>query len=896
MNTSRLRPRILMLLMSMAVLSLGITGFTDSAYATAEQPVVDSKPGVTPTPARDVRAKSSKSFTVTNASSTTLKVTLAPIQCMKASGFSTVNGINLAPGQSATTTLTRDRRQNSINGTILNVGQKGVAAQYFNPEVRLALSDRYNAKQLVDPSGWGIVGRILPTAPTMQWKKLGSFLKKVMGPGNRTCAQATQAPTIAVGADSVPGTAGATGQHIAAAYTLGKGSSNKAPALRRVDSIGANGLSVGNTSSSITVGDAPLPEDPCSRTDKWIECVYGPASGRANTPLGEIVWPGTHDSATATILAGTQNADQPQPCNQTNWMPIMKAAPNTVYSWATVQPLTVRQQLDGGIRHLDIRAIFDSTRGSSSWNQWRTAHTNLGESFAQNMQQVTDWAAQHPNEVIHTYWQDLCHYDANWDSLLEALGMDSATNTATPGTFCDRVYKGTLASTTSVADVIPGGKNVLMIWGSNKQPFSPALLAGCTGVNGAEAGHDDYRTWYKPKSGVATDKPLPVAPPNSPMPSAIAKCGLLDDFIESQYSSGKPNFTIPTATNWIVEGVPLAGSILWGAEKIWGGIATGLNWLFKTNIPKNISVLDQQGLNVSDNKGQCENGPRQIMKVWYAGGGAYNPVNMTNTMAGFDPKTGNRDPSRPCPSMAVIDDGVNTDGFGPFSPGYVENLIALNRACNPAGKYPTPPSPAPDPPAPTITVDVSVMNAPAHWLNDAWYPLQLAVSVPSRSRTDSRTTTGVNGTAAVSVNGEQECNVTIVDGAGTCDIETPLIPGTITVTATFNGEVGTEQATGSTTITGKTSTATILRGTIRTGEQCLARADVRGYTGLGGSKVRVQQRKGKRWVTVATAKANRKHHWQARFRTDAATITIRVKDQASVSDSMVITARGARGC
>ena len=147
----------------------------------------------------------------------------------------------------------------------------------------------------------------------------------------------------------------------------------------------------------------------------WMTCVYTP--GQADeVRLMDVLWPGTHDSGTALLDASPWYRDNPENVgvnDDTNCAarrivdPWLGAA--GVQRWAVAQRLTLRQQLDAGVRYLDIRAVWDNGHGTGDLTdpgakhvpRWTIGHTSLSaEDLKAALATVTDWAAAHPQEVV----------------------------------------------------------------------------------------------------------------------------------------------------------------------------------------------------------------------------------------------------------------------------------------------------------------------------------------------------------------------------------------------------------------------------------------------------------------------------------------------------------------
>ena len=142
-----------------------------------------------------------------------------------------------------------------------------------------------------------------------------------------------------------------------------------------------------------------------------------PEEVRANRPLCQLVIPGTHDSFTyhldKTLPVGPDT--DPGARRLGNLFPCVKSI---IYNWSKCQNLDVEEQLNTGIRYLDIRLgvlpqkYCKSTPreqgDQETLEKFRIIHALYGESIRAPFDKISTFLETHPNEVVildvqHTY-------------------------------------------------------------------------------------------------------------------------------------------------------------------------------------------------------------------------------------------------------------------------------------------------------------------------------------------------------------------------------------------------------------------------------------------------------------------------------------------------------------
>jgi Phosphatidylinositol-specific phospholipase C, X domain len=143
----------------------------------------------------------------------------------------------------------------------------------------------------------------------------------------------------------------------------------------------------------------------------------------ANAPIKEIILPGTHDSATYNITT-----DSPYSPDESNTSKILKLLGNTkfihgIYArWSKTQVLNINQQLNHGIRYLDIRLCGKNGIAYS-------CHAKYADKFSNIIKQIKSFIDKsgHEHEIIlldinHLYNMSFDTHERTIDAMNKAFG------------------------------------------------------------------------------------------------------------------------------------------------------------------------------------------------------------------------------------------------------------------------------------------------------------------------------------------------------------------------------------------------------------------------------------------------------------------------------------------
>lgn len=115
---------------------------------------------------------------------------------------------------------------------------------------------------------------------------------------------------------------------------------------------------------------------------------------------------GSHNSMTYTIEKNNDiGPDEPVPIRRFgNRLPIVVKP--IIFNWSINQEENVKDQLDGGIRYLDLRV---ATKAGD--NRIYFLHGLYGAEIGQPLRAVNDWLNEHPNEAIIVDFQHFYNFD-----------------------------------------------------------------------------------------------------------------------------------------------------------------------------------------------------------------------------------------------------------------------------------------------------------------------------------------------------------------------------------------------------------------------------------------------------------------------------------------------------
>jgi hypothetical protein len=461
---------------------------------------VTDRPRATPRRARARAAQlggTSMSLEVVNQAQEWVLLSAAPVTCMYSNGESgseltSFNGAKLAPGSSLVYNVEDDSNTghsvqryfswdapaSQPQGSSIVVSPAWVDQNVYSSEIAGFL---FNANSYYEQSEIGL-DPYIPNTFLEAYNALPSLY-------DLDCATTTS--LFAIGADAyVNGNSGPTSGHAASVFELESSDEVSQQASLDHELVeqlanfgGATGLAT-NVNSNEQIEIADQTSGDCTKGGQsWMRCVFAPGSQAEQTPLSNVVFPGSHDSGTPNLASSSDwMLDQPTPpvpedlCSHSSFF--LEEAANAVYDAASTQPFVIRQQLDLGIRYLDLRVAYDPGYGDDPGDTWRVIHTMMGQDTVQTVAQtVANWVAANPDEIVVLDFNHVCP-GTNGDT----SGLMSALSAGGPSgeSLCDVAYvtpgdPQDLPQTT-LAGVRSSGKNAIVLLDGN---YSYDIPSGC---------------------------------------------------------------------------------------------------------------------------------------------------------------------------------------------------------------------------------------------------------------------------------------------------------------------------------------------------------------------------------------------------------------------------------
>ena len=114
-----------------------------------------------------------------------------------------------------------------------------------------------------------------------------------------------------------------------------------------------------------------------------------------NKELKNLVIPGTHDSGTAAISEENAIVSSDKGIPES----LAKIAPQKLVGWSKTQDLTIRKQLEIGVRFFDFRVSFEKEDKNND-NMLCLSHGLRGEKLDDVLADIQDFTKKNPREII----------------------------------------------------------------------------------------------------------------------------------------------------------------------------------------------------------------------------------------------------------------------------------------------------------------------------------------------------------------------------------------------------------------------------------------------------------------------------------------------------------------
>jgi hypothetical protein len=198
------------------------------------------------------------------------------------------------------------------------------------------------------------------------------------------------------------------------------------------------------------------------------------ASIPANQALNRLLIPGTHDSGSYAINSQSKFSlcsdgalpEWLEKLSDTLPVSIVRAISA---NWAKTQPLSIGQQLEQGIRYLDLRVCYSDSTSHSGEKTFYLCHSLLGSHLSQVLNDIAQFAKKHPSEIIladlnHLYG---VHSPEDQNALSQMIYQSLAPY----------LVSNQLTAKNSLQEIRASGRNVILLFDAGQTASDPKLQA-----------------------------------------------------------------------------------------------------------------------------------------------------------------------------------------------------------------------------------------------------------------------------------------------------------------------------------------------------------------------------------------------------------------------------------
>ncbi|MBW8308577.1 MAG: phosphatidylinositol-specific phospholipase C domain-containing protein [Candidatus Paracaedibacteraceae bacterium] len=144
---------------------------------------------------------------------------------------------------------------------------------------------------------------------------------------------------------------------------------------------------------SLWIGVVSANPPPSLDMSRWMEHLADTIQDRS---LTELFLPGSHDSATYKLEHKFgKNQDITSKLNTLRYALLGFGVTKVVQTWSQAQNRSIIQQLEDGVRYLDLRIIYRDSK-----KQFYTVHGLYGPSLKDVLSQINQFLHHHPQEII----------------------------------------------------------------------------------------------------------------------------------------------------------------------------------------------------------------------------------------------------------------------------------------------------------------------------------------------------------------------------------------------------------------------------------------------------------------------------------------------------------------
>jgi hypothetical protein len=210
----------------------------------------------------------------------------------------------------------------------------------------------------------------------------------------------------------------------------------------------------------LTAHGKELPETQTLEMKNWMGQM---APQIQNHSITEIFIPGSHDSATYHLEQEFgKNQDISNQLNSFKYAGVGFAITKVAYSWSRAQGSRIYDQLNNGVRYLDLRVIWRDSKKA-----FYTVHGLYGPSLDDVLGQIVQFLKENPKEILVIQIGDLRYMGQNANQKSEELAKKLQDK------FGDKLIKKSAHGLqTTIQDIWKGPGRIFLIFNHNKQTSS----------------------------------------------------------------------------------------------------------------------------------------------------------------------------------------------------------------------------------------------------------------------------------------------------------------------------------------------------------------------------------------------------------------------------------------
>lgn len=145
--------------------------------------------------------------------------------------------------------------------------------------------------------------------------------------------------------------------------------------------------------------------------DNWMGDMAWAIKDRA---INKVIIPGTHNSATGYMSEGNKLAKGQSISHCLNIFHCL--INNTIYNWSKTQDLTIRKQLNIGVRFLDLRVVYNDEEKTHY-----TVHGLYCAPLDVVLDDIYDFISLHESEIVLIHISDLRYMNNTHEDLIKKL-------------------------------------------------------------------------------------------------------------------------------------------------------------------------------------------------------------------------------------------------------------------------------------------------------------------------------------------------------------------------------------------------------------------------------------------------------------------------------------------